>query len=233
MTTFVASANSVDSASTASLACDKPTGTADNDYMFAFIKRNDSTAPNSVPSGWTLLGDRVPSGANSIWLYGKLAASEGTSYTWGWAAAGRTGITIATYRDGFNTSTPIDVVSNTSYVTSNTTIRAASVSAAAANSPIIFAGGVHNSSAVTFTAPTAPSAFAENVDYYNDQSRFARTFALLVWTGSGATGDMDATASITTIDKHAFAVVMVPSAATAAFNPFTGRGAGAAQPLAV
>lgn len=223
---FVAVAHSTDSASTASLACNKPTGTVDNDIMFAFIKRNDSTDPNTVPTGWTLAGSRVPGGANSFWLYYRVASSEGASYTWGWAAAGRTGISIATYRDGFNTSSPIDVVSNTSYVTSDTTVRAASVSAAAANSPIVFFGGVHNASSVTFTPPSGPSAMAEDVDYYNDQSRFARTFASLIWTGSGATGNMDATASITTIDKHAFAIVLVPSTPAASFKKMLLLGVG-------
>lgn len=234
MTTFVASANA-DNATTSSIVCNKPTGTADNDYMFAFVKRGDDTAPNSVPSGWSLLASNLVGGGNSLWVYGKLAASEGASYTFGWAAAARTGITIASYRDGFDTADPIDVVSNTAYTTSNTTVRAASASAAAANSPIIFMGAVHGAAAVTFTAPSAPAAFAENVDTQGDgNGRFSRTFDLLVWSGSGATGDMDATASATATDKHAFAVIMNPAAAASTvINPFSGRGAGAAQPLAV
>lgn len=212
MTTFVAAAHSVDNSSVSSLACNKPTGTADNDIMFALVKRNDSTAPSGVPTGWTLLGDRVPGGANSFWLYYKVAASEGTSYTWTWGAAGRTGITIVSYRDGFDTADPIDIVSNTSYVTNDTTNRAASVSATAANSPIIFFGGVHVSASVTSTPPSAPSAMTEDVDYYDNAGRFARQVASVVWTGSGATGDMDATISSTQADKHAFAVVLNPSA---------------------
>lgn len=234
MTTFVAAA-SADSASTASLVCNKPTGTVDNDYMLAFIKRGTDGDPNSVPSGWTLLGSNPIGGGNSLWVYGKLASSEGASYTFGWAGAARSGITIASYRDGFDTADPIDVVSNTAYTTNNTTVRAASVSAAAANSPIIFMGAVHGAAAVTFTAPSAPAAFAENVDTQGDGTgRFSRTFDLLVWTGSGATGDMDATASASTVDKHAFAVVMNPTAAASTVvNPLSGVGGGAAQPLAV
>jgi hypothetical protein len=209
---FVAVAHSVDSATTASLACNKPTGTVDNDLMFAFIKRNDSTAPSSVPSGWTLAGDRVPGGANSFWLYYKLAASEGASYTWDWLASGRTGISIVTRRGEFNTASPIDVVSNTSYVTSDTTLRAAAVSAAAVNSTILFFGGNHTSSATTGTIPTAPASFTEDVDYHDGAGRFHRYMASLLWTGSGSTGNMDAVLSATSIDKHAFAVILTPDA---------------------
>lgn len=207
---FVAVAHSVDSATTASLSCNKPTGTVDNDLMFAFIKRNDSTDPSVVPSGWTLLGSRVPGGANSFWLYYKLAASEGASYTWDWAASGRTGISIVTRRGEFNIASPIDVVSNTSYVTSDTTLRAAAVSAASVNSTILFFGGNHTATATTATVPSSPSTFTEDVDYHDGNGRFHRYMASLLWTGSGSTGDIDATLSATSTDKHAFAVILNP-----------------------
>lgn len=198
-----------------SLACNKPTGTVDNDYMLALVKRVSEAAPTTVPTGWTLLADNLVGGGNSVWLYGKLASSEGASYTWTWADSLRTGITIATYRGDFDTADPIDVVSNTAYTTSNTTVRAASVSAAAANSVIVFAGTVHGSAAVTFTAPSVPASFSEDVDTQGDGSgRFSRTFARLAWTGSGATGDMEATASAAVTDKHAFAVIFNPPAAS-------------------
>lgn len=209
---FVAAAHA-DISPTTTITCNKPTGTADNDYMLAFVKRVSEAAPTSVPSGWTLLADNIVGGSNSLWLYGKLASSEGADYTWTWADSLRTGVTIATYRGDFDTADPIDVVSNTAYTTSNTTVRAASVSASSANSVIIFAGAIHGSAAVTFTAPSVPSSFSEDVDTQGDGSgRFSRTFARLAWSGSGATGDMDATASATATDKHAFAVVFNPSA---------------------
>lgn len=213
---FVAVAHSVDATPVTSLACNKPTGTVDNDIMFAFIKRNDSTAPSVVPTGWTLAADNPVGGGNSFWLYYRVASSEGASYTWQWAAGGRTGITIVSYRDGFNTSTPIDVVSDTVYTTSNTTVRAASMTVAAVNSPIIFFGGTHATASMTWdTVPTAPTTLTEDVDYYDGTGRFGRGIYSAVWSGSGATGDMDAVISSTQTDKHAFAVALVPSAPAA------------------
>lgn len=210
---FVAVAHSVDATPVTSLACNKPTGTVDNDIMFAFIKRNDSTAPSVVPSGWTLTADNPVGGGNSFWLYHRVASSEGSSYTWQWAAGGRTGISIVTYRDGFDTTTPIDVVSDTVYTTSNTTVRAASMTVTAVNSPIIFFGATHATASMTYdTAPTTPTTLAEDVDYYDATGRFGRGIHSAVWTGSGATGDMDAVISSVQTDKHAFAVALVPSA---------------------
>lgn len=209
---FVAAAH-YDNVSSSSGVVTKPTGTADNDIMFTLIKRIGTTDPNSVPSGWTLVTTRRDlAGGSSFWLYWKLAASEGTDYTWGFAAAARLGITVYTYRGGFDTADPIDVVSDTAYITSNTTVRAATMTVTAANSVLLFFGGINQSSSITYTAPTVPTTFTEDVDQYSDQSRFGRTVASVVWTGSGATGSMDATASGTTVDKHAFAVALNPSA---------------------
>jgi len=208
---FVAAAH-YDNASSSSGVCDKPAGTVDDDLMVALVKRVDTTGPNSTPSGWTLLAtDAVVTGH---WLYYKIAASEGANYTWGWAAAGRLGVTIASYRGGFNVASPIDVYSNTQYVTSDTICRAASMSVSAANSIIIFLGMFHGGASGTFTPPTVPAALTEDVDRYDSGSRLGRTVASLQpWSGSGATGDMDATISLTTADKHAFAVALTPSGA--------------------
>jgi hypothetical protein len=210
---FVAAAHYDSSASTSAVVT-KPTGTTDNDILFALVKRTDGTDPTTVPTGWASLGKQVAGGnPTTNWLYWKLAASEGANYTWEWAGALRTGVTIATYRDGFDTADPIDVVSNTSYTTSDTTVRAASMAVAAANSAIIFFGSAHQSSTQTFTPPTVTTTFAEDVDTWDSGSRFAREVASVVWTGSGATGDMDATYSATATDKIAFAVALNPAAA--------------------
>lgn len=209
---FVAVTNHAGSASTATITITKPSGTADNDIMVAWIKHNANEAESTVPTGWTNRGELWNAGSSSFFrIYTKVASSEGADYTWTWATAARTGGSIVTYRDGFNTSDPIDVVSNTAYVTSNTILRAAGVTVASTGSPIIFVGGTHSSTSQTFTPPTNPGTFAEDVDFHDTGSRGARTFASLVWGSSGATGDMDATISATTVSKHAFAIVLKPA----------------------
>lgn len=209
---FVATAH-IDNISSAGVTIAVPTGTANNDIMFALIKRTTNTAPSAPASGWS--GPYTATATNAFWLYYRVASSEPADYTWTWAGAERNGGTIVTFRDGFNTSTPIDVVSNTGYVTSDTTARAASMTVSAANSVVLYFGYVHSSAAVTFTAPASPGTFTEHVDYHDGGGRFARTVGSQVWSGSGATGDMDITLSATVTDKHAFAVALQPAAAGA------------------
>lgn len=210
---FIATA-SVHAVSATGGTVTKPTGTADNDLMFTDIKRSAGSEadPTTVPTGWTLLVKRTGDVNNTYWVYWKLAASEGANYTWTWAGTTRTGITVVTYRDGFNTANPIDVSSNTAYQTSDTILRAAGMTVAAANSPLIFFGNSSGSAARTVTPPTNPTSFAEDVDFHDADSRWGLEVASVVWTGSGATGDIDGILSITTTDKHAFAVALNPAA---------------------
>lgn len=210
---FVAAAHG--DANATSITVNKPTGTADNDICFLFLAHLANEDPNSGLTGWTQLGTRrydAVSGKSHS-LYYRIAASEAASYTIGWATSGRSGGTVATYRDGFDTATPIDVVSDTTYVTNNTTLRAAGMTVAAANSALIFFGAVHASTSITATPSTNPTTFAEDVDNWNSTSRFTREIASVIWTSSGATGNMDATISGASANKHAFAVALNVAAA--------------------
>ncbi len=208
---LVGSPTRYDANGTGPVVLTKPTGVAQDDILFAFIK--NTANPTAVPSGWTQLGFVTDALSGSRYMVYQLVAgaSEGADYTWTFASYSRTGATMVAYRDGFDPADPIDVVSATNYTTSNTTVRAAGVTAAAANSPIIFFGGQHSSSSVTYTPPTNPGTFAEDDDFWQTGSRFGREIASFVWTGSGATGDMDATSSATTASKGAIAVVLNPA----------------------
>lgn len=209
---FIAAAH-FDSGSASTATINKPTGTVDNDIMFAILKRIDNTDPTTVPSGWTVLATNLVGGGNSLWMYYRVAASEGASYDWVWAVAGRCGGSIYTYRSGFNTANPVDVVSNTAYTTSNTTVRAASMTVSAANSTLVFFGAFHSASAGSFTVtPTVPTTFTKDSDTDDLNSRFGRSAMSVVWSSSGTTGDMDATIDLTLADKHAFAVALNPAA---------------------
>jgi len=200
------------------VTANKPAGTIDGDIMFALGTHRLLEAPNSVPAGWNLAGNNQFTSAGAVSfdtrLYWKIAAGEGASYTWSWATTARNMVTITTYRGGFDPGNPIDVVSNTLYNVINTTTRAASMNVASANSTLLFFGWNHNNPIVggeTFTPPVIPSAWTENVDYWDMVIlRFGRTVAKLEWTGSGATGNMDAISSPSSDEKHAFAVALRP-----------------------
>lgn len=204
---FIAAAHA-DTNTTATLTVNVPTGTQDGDIIFAYLK---GTAPFTPPSGWTHLADTLDaSTGNTHALYYRIASSEPASYDWTANSGSRYGVTHATFRDGFDTSDPIDVVSDTGYVVNNATLRAASMVVSAVDSPLIFFGGFHLSAVQTISPATNPATFAEHVDTWNSSSRFGREIASVTWSGSGATGDMDATISVATVSKHAFAVALNP-----------------------
>lgn len=197
------------------LTLTKPTGTTTNDILFALLKDASGGDPSATPSGWSLLvSDVLTAGMKHFLYYLVAGGSEPANYTWTWASGTRLTGTMICYRDGFNTATPIDVSSNTSYETSDTNCRAASMTVASAGSPIIFFSLVNNNTdgTISFGTPNNPSGatWTERMDLH--ENRTARAISDTVWSSSGATGDMDTTISATTTAKHAFAVALVPSA---------------------
>lgn len=219
--TFVASADSTDSAAATSLACNVPTGTADGDLMFMFIKRGTSGDPTGGLTGWTLGQSNAPGGATSHWVYYRTAASEPASYTPDWgASSSRVGVSIFTYRG----VSSIDAWSDTAYTTNDTTLRAAAFTVGGTGYTIVLFGGNHVSSSVVVTAgATNPGTFTERKNTWTSASRFTRYVADYSWSSSGSTGNIDATLGTAGIDKHMFAVSLVPS----------GGGGGTAVPVFV
>lgn len=208
--TYVASSTTNNSSTT--ITINKPTGTVDGDIMFAVITRiTGGTFPSGVPSGWTLLKQR--SASNAWALYYKIAASEGASYVWTYDASVNLDGHIFTYRGGFNPTNPIelDSISDTQYQTSDTTVRAASVGIIKANSPLIFIG-MYNDTGITFTKPSVPtSGWVEDFDSAGSMASSRHEVCSFVWSGSGETGNVDATVSSnTTTVKHAFMVALNP-----------------------
>jgi hypothetical protein len=191
----------------------KPGSTAQGDILFAFISwYTAGVTIDSVPSGWNLLGDYTAN-TDKYALYYKVAgASEPSSYTWSFSATAKVRIVCSCYTAGdFKTADPIDVVSNTAYRTSDTIVRAATMSGAKANSPLVFFGAVYSTSSKTFTKPSVPSSdWVEDDDAGSQTPDFWQEVCSMIWTGSAATGNMDATASATLTAKHAFAVALKP-----------------------
>lgn len=203
--------NNYDSAASTTIVLSKPSGVAEGDIMWAFVGRNGSTsAPSSVPTDWTASATDTNIGLlDFVGIYYKVAgSSEPSSYTWTWSASEKSAGTIDAWRGGFDTASPIDVVSNTQYTTSNSTVRAASFSITEDASPVIYFGAVYyNVGGQSFTPP---SGFTERQDFGSTAGD--------IWLevsdnqlDSGATGDLDATFSVSSANKHAFAVSLTPS----------------------
>jgi hypothetical protein len=112
----------------------------------------------------------------------------------------------------FNVQSISDMtISNTAYNTYNATCRAASISVPDANSPMVFFGCDYSTAAVTFTKPSVPtSGWIEDDDAGSNVPDFWTEICSFIWSGSGATGTMDATISAGSANKHAFAVALKP-----------------------
>jgi hypothetical protein len=93
----------------------KPTDTAENDFMMALLvsttSSGDGSTMSSVPPGWTLEHDYIQSAYSGqhVYIYWKVAgASEPSSYTWTWTSYCGWVAQITTFR-GVDTSSPIHV----------------------------------------------------------------------------------------------------------------------------
>lgn len=194
----------------------KPTGTANGDILFCWIGwyASPGTTIDSVPSGWNLLGEYLAN-TDRYALYYKIASGEGASWAWSFAATAKVRAVCSCYTSGdFNPSNPINVVSNTAYRTSNTACIAASMNVASANSPMVFWGGVYyTTSSITYTKPSVPTSnWVEDDDAGSATPDFYTEVCSMIWGGSGATGGMSATMTVSRTTKHAFAVALNPSA---------------------
>lgn len=201
--------NSYESSSSTDVVLSKPTGTAEDDILFALVVDGLTSAPTSAPSGWTKLAENINSGIlDYCAVYYKMAgASEPSTYTWTWASADSCSGQITTWRGSFDTADPIDSFSNTAYTISNTTVRAASFTVASDSSPVIFFGAAYTGP--TQSTYTPPSGFTERLDTGAGVSYFYLETADNILS-SGSTGVLDATLSNSTTSKHAFAVSLNP-----------------------
>ncbi len=86
--TLINSATVTGSTAGTSVVINKPTNTADGDVMVAVVALNDDAATvSTAPTGWAQLANVQQAGGNNnkdgrMYVYWKLAASEGTNYTW-------------------------------------------------------------------------------------------------------------------------------------------------------
>lgn len=207
--TFVASTNNVSTSST--VTGNKPTGTADNDIIFADIFTKDSTLPSGIPSGWALLETVVNGSQHAV--YWKVASSEGSS--WSWTSGGgvfNTSITILTWRGGFNISDPIDISANNQDGT-GTGMSVSLGSVGAVNSPIIYFSSVTSNTTNTKDA-TPISGWTD--DYNAVTSSLRLLVSSLVWSSSGSFGNITSTLGVSTLGafKGNIAVALNPEVAT-------------------
>jgi hypothetical protein len=202
-----------DQSSGTTIVVNKPVSVVQNDLILIYIGHENATYRiNSIPSGWTEAG-RNSGGTSQTALFYKVAgASEPVSYTFGFSASVRSGLSLSVYRGCFKLANPIAVISNTPYVVSNTTFRAASMNLPSPYSNVIVFPGVVVTGNKTFNNPlTQGGGWTEVYDFGNASSRFSRSAFSKLITSSGLTGDIDSVGSYSgTTLKHSFGIGLNP-----------------------
>lgn len=202
------------SAGSNTLTISKPTGTVDGHVMVALIFARDSDARPAIsaPAGWTEIATNEVYTTILDGCYYKVASSEGASYNF--TKDGTTNnATMAGFImsfSGCDIDDPVDVFSNTDYIVSNKTLRAASVTTTVANAMLVFLGQTHKASSNPSATP--PDGFTEAVDYIHPDSAMYGVYgAYGAQAAAGASGDKDATMIANSTYKHAFLVALAPA----------------------
>lgn len=188
-----------------------PAGIEDGDILLAFVRLYLSPGPPSVtpPAGWTSIASYTLTTPRRFEVFWKRASGESGDYTFSTSAATLGAVVISAFSGCLASGSPIDVYSNTDYVTNNSTMRAGSVTTTVADA-MLWAAGSANSS----TAFTPPSGTTEIADSYTASNWTAGVSAAYVaQAAAGASGDKDFGVSATTTVKHAFLVALKPAVA--------------------
>lgn len=218
MPAFRAAATAANGAAPTSLTVSKPTGTVDGDVMLAFIVISADRTITSVPAGWTQLASQATGTATGDCrhnVYWKVAAGEGSSYTWGFSGGADAAGIIAAYSAISNTA-PAQTSAHQLMSGSTETMTAPSVTPTSTDTLTVFAVGVNPvyDGNTTFTTPSGLTSRAEADPGAGTTNRAV----VKVWDASTPTTAATGTKT-TTLNNHAkgvaYSVVLAPSVAAA------------------
>lgn len=192
-----------------SVTISKPTGTAENDILFAQFGRYSYSTCTSTPEGWTLVQYQAIGTTREQYVYYKVAtASEPSGYTWTFSSGTSTAAMIYAFYGGFNTTDPIDVVGTGTYMLTNTTQLAYSIDPTEIAETALWFAYAYGSSVTTSTI----SGWSEIQDggtlpnYIDCQYRELAS--------AEPTGNVSATLSTSITLKTAFMVALNPESGT-------------------
>ena len=221
---FVAAATASSVGSGTSITVDKPTGTADDDLV-AVIVANINNATYSTLSGWVKEAETSTPDNISLAVFTKIADSEPSSWTFTQSGTGWWGWASLAFR-GVDTTDPVaDASTGNAYTTSDTNVRAESVTASGTYTALWLGAYIHD---VGGAISANPSGFTERVDVELSDSH------MRIWCGeksfSAATGNVDlaVTNAVTYKDARMLALVPAVSIPVAALHHLTMMGAGKA-----
>ena len=164
----------------------KPTGTIDDDFILTGISSYENDLVVTPPSGWALEGSITTNGEMRLYIYSRVAASEGANWTWGFSRDWNSVFTV-TYR---NASAVNIFGSFTSAATGNAV---ASSITPTKRGMLVMAAACRQADTKSWTPP---GGMTERVDYGSfNKDRGLLFLGDLVPSSTGATGSKTATPS--------------------------------------
>jgi hypothetical protein len=193
-----------------SLTIPAPAGIVDGDILALRVScYTDNANPTfGLPAGFTKWYDQYNGSYHGFIVAWKRASSESGSYVisnsgtansveGGWEGC------IAAYSGRLSAADPLSVGSNTAYVTSDTVVEAAGITALLGDD-VIWAGAAH--STTTLTVPAGMNARLESSYVLCGGTNICGAFGDLLNVAAGATLAKDGTAGASITRKHAFLV---------------------------
>lgn len=161
---FRAAAVAANGAAPTSIGVTKPSGTADGDLLLAFVVISADKTITSDP-GWALLDSGATGSATGDcrhYVYWKIAAGEGASYTWGFSGGADAAAAVLAY-SGASATNPIQTAAKNLMAGSADDHTAPSVTSTTGSTWAVYAMGVNPvfDGNTTFTTPSGLTARAE------------------------------------------------------------------------
>jgi hypothetical protein len=216
------------STSAASLACNKPSNTANKDLLVCFAYFRNSGGTVTAPSGWSQLGPLNTTNETFGAYYKPItnAAGEPGTYTWS-TSGGSARLMLAIFRvTGARLNAPQDAAGALAAYTGTSSVTDPAVTAVSSNALLLafFINNTGSSQPVSvFTNPASMTEVSQ-VSVGNSATPTAYS-AIEVCaenlTASGATGTRTATISPAAANSCGFMVTIGPLAAGAANLPAT------------
>lgn len=187
-----------------------PAGITAGDFLLMWITRSSST-PAALPSGWTDIGTVTAGGSSPSgrWCYKIATGSESGSV----AVTTNAKAQILVFR-GIDTTTPIADSDSYTSATAVATYPVPAMTAPETGCPVVVLACA-NSSSATFSPIANPSTQTEVAD---DAPIPATQASYVIWAGSGSTGTLTATPSVSA-RGFGYGLVLKPAATVTPIAP--------------
>ena len=205
---FVAEAHSSSEENTSSITVTKPAGVIDGHLILVFLSNFAHKSQSAPDESWTKYSYTQEGSDIFQTVFAKIASSEGASWTFTQAEVSWNSWFALAY-SGVDAASPINVFYNgNSYVTSDTTVRASTITTTEANTLVVWMGSWIED--VGGAATVLPSSFTERINY--SATVHAAWVGDKVFSSAGATGNVDLTVTSATTYKDACMVALKPAA---------------------